>query len=185
MIKIHSNTKELILGIMLIFFLIAVWAGGLDAAPKEKKTGVTRPKAVEVKAWDCAGCHKKMMLPRDHVPTSEMPYEGCLVCHIPGEGNAGTLKGKIPGSHVHALKNIKCAQCHGQVKKPESVEMRQCLGCHGGTAKLAERTKNVKPLNPHTSPHYGTELDCNLCHHQHSRSEDYCAQCHKFNFVVP
>ncbi|PKN71086.1 MAG: flavodoxin [Deltaproteobacteria bacterium HGW-Deltaproteobacteria-12] len=114
-----------------------------------------------------------------------MPYEGCLVCHIPGEGNAGTLKAKIPGSHLHALKGVKCEQCHGKVKKPEPVEMSKCIACHGATAKLAEKTAKIKPHNPHTSPHYGTELDCNLCHHQHTKSENYCAQCHKFNYIVP
>ncbi|MBW2098891.1 MAG: cytochrome c3 family protein [Deltaproteobacteria bacterium] len=32
--------------------------------------------------------------------------------------------------------------------------------------------------NPHNSPHYGADLDCNFCHHQHSKSENFCAQCH-------
>jgi uncharacterized paraquat-inducible protein A len=27
---------------------------------------------------------------------------------------------------------------------------------------------------------------CNLCHHQHEKSENYCAQCHSnFDFKVP
>ncbi|PKN18722.1 MAG: flavodoxin [Deltaproteobacteria bacterium HGW-Deltaproteobacteria-6] len=114
-----------------------------------------------------------------------MPYTGCLVCHVAGEGKAGTLKGKVPGSHLHALKGVQCAQCHGKVKKPAPVEMAKCLACHGATAKLAEKTAKVKPSNPHESPHYGTDADCNLCHHQHARSENLCAQCHKFDFIVP
>jgi hypothetical protein len=44
---------------------------------------------------------------------------------------------------------------------------------------------NTKPTNPHTSPHYGTDLDCNLCHHQHAASEDYCAYCHDYDFKTP
>lgn len=72
-----------------------------------------------------------------------------------------------------------------KAKTPEPVEMSQCVTCHGATAKLAEKTKDIKPSNPHTSPHYGTDLDCNLCHHQHAKSENYCVQCHKFDFVVP
>ena len=60
-----------------------------------------------------------------------------------------------------------------------------CLVCHGSAAKVALKTQNTKPNNPHDSPHYGTQLDCNFCHRQHAKSEDYCAQCHKFNFVVP
>jgi hypothetical protein len=39
----------------------------------------------------------------NHVATKDMPYEGCLVCHIPGKGNAETLTAKIPGSHLHSL----------------------------------------------------------------------------------
>jgi hypothetical protein len=181
-----NKISKLFMGLSLVLFLVAVLAGGLDAAPKEKKASVAKAKTIEVKAWDCAGCHKdKKVLPDNHMAIKEMSYDGCLMCHIPGQGKAGTLKGKIPGSHLHALKDVKCAQCHGKVKKPEPVEMSQCVACHGSTAKLAEKTKDVKPNNPHTSPHYGTELDCNLCHHQHAKSENYCAQCHKFDFIVP
>ena len=182
----NKKAKILLLTFMVVLFLVVVLSGGIDAAPKEKKASVTKAKTVEVKAWDCAGCHKdKKVLPGSHVPIKEMPYEGCLVCHIPGEGNAGTLKAKIPGSHLHALKGIKCEQCHGKVKKPAPVEMGKCVACHGETAKLAEKTAKVKPQNPHESPHYGTSADCNLCHHQHTKSENLCAQCHKFDYLVP
>ena len=172
--------------ILAVLLGVVLFAGSADAASKEKKTAPAKAKAVEVKAWDCSGCHKdKKMLPDSHVPVKEMPYEGCLVCHIPGEGNAGTLKTKVPGSHLHTLRGIKCEQCHGKVKKAEPVEMAKCIQCHGETAKLAEKTEKVKPANPHRSPHYGTDADCNLCHHQHAKSENLCAQCHKFDFVVP
>lgn len=182
----NEKTKKLLSIFSLVLFLLTVFAYSLYAAPKEKKAVASKAQTVEVKAWDCSGCHKdKKVLPEKHVATKEMPYVGCLVCHIPGEGNAGTLKSKIPGSHLHALKDVKCAQCHGQAKKPEPVEMSQCVACHGSTAKLAEKTKDVKPKNPHTSPHYGTDLDCNLCHHQHAKSENYCNQCHQFDFIVP
>ena len=63
--------------------------------------------------------------------------------------------------------------------------MDKCVSCHGPTEGLAQKTKEIKPTNPHTSPHYGTELDCNLCHHQHTRSEDFCGQCHSFKFKTP
>ncbi|WP_423837815.1 cytochrome c3 family protein, partial [Sutterella wadsworthensis] len=46
-------------------------------------------------------------------------------------------------------------------------------------------TKNVKPTNPHTSPHYNADLDCVNCHVGHEPSENYCAQCHNFDFKVP
>lgn len=183
---INKKLSKLFMAISLVLFLVAVFAGGLDAATKDKKASASKSKTVEVKAWDCAGCHKdKKVIPDNHVAIKDMPYEGCLVCHIPGEGNAGTLKTKIPGSHFHALKGVNCAQCHGKVKKPEPVQMSKCISCHGETEKLAKKTEKVKPQNPHESPHYGTSADCNLCHHQHAKSENFCAQCHKFDYVVP
>jgi hypothetical protein len=86
---------------------------------------------------------------------------------------------------LHAASGVKCAQCHENVKKPEGVSMEKCLTCHGDSKALAARTANAKPRNPHESRHYGTEADCNLCHHQHRKSENFCLQCHKFNFQVP
>jgi hypothetical protein len=86
---------------------------------------------------------------------------------------------------LHASKGITCAQCHGKVKKPEVVSMEKCVSCHE-TKKLAEKTANAKPRNPHENRHYGTEADCNLCHHQHKISENFCLPCHqRFDFVVP
>lgn len=171
---------------ILFFLMMVVFGSGLYAASAEKKVPAPKAKTAEVNAWDCAACHKdKKVLPDNHVSTKDMPYEGCLVCHLSGQGNAAVLKGKIPGSHLHTLRGVSCAKCHGTGKKPEALEMSQCVACHGSTEKLADKTKNVKPKNPHTSPHYGTELDCNLCHHQHKKSENYCAQCHQFDFVVP
>lgn len=87
---------------------------------------------------------------------------------------------------LHAEQGIDCAQCHDNVKNPEPVSMEKCLSCHGETAKLAEKTANVKPNNPHENRHYGTEADCNLCHHQHKKSENFCLPCHpRFAFAVP
>jgi hypothetical protein len=51
--------------------------------------------------------------------------------------------------------------------------------------KVSEKTSKMKPTNPHNSPHYGKKADCNLCHHQHEASENYCSTCHKFEFKVP
>ncbi len=181
-----KHKTNVLLVVSLVMFLFVVFAGGIDASAKEKKAVAPKAKVTAAKAWDCAGCHKdKKVLPDSHVPIKEMPYDGCLVCHIPGEGNAGTLKVKVPGGHLHSLRGVTCEQCHGKVKKPEEVAMDKCVSCHGPTAKLAEKTANVKPHNPHESPHYGTDADCNLCHHQHKKSENLCAQCHKFDYVVP
>lgn len=83
--------------------------------------------------------------------------------------------------HVQDLK-LPCTACH---KTPETMpDTKVCTGCHPAD-KLAASTAGVKPANPHTSPHYGTNLDCINCHVGHQPSENYCAQCHSFDFKVP
>lgn len=81
----------------------------------------------------------------------------------------------------HAAKGIACAQCHGENNEITTPDINQCTKCHEPAA-LAERTKNVKPQNPHSSPHYGNTLECTLCHVQHAAPENYCNQCHSFDF---
>jgi hypothetical protein len=125
---------------------------------------------------------KEKVLPEKHTATKDMNKDACKACHTK---DAMNLTGKMPGSHSHQLAGVNCEKCHGKTGKPEALTMEQCVACHGSTEKLAEKTKDVKPTNPHTSPHYGTNLDCNLCHHQHAKSENYCSSCHKFDFKVP
>lgn len=132
---------------------------------------------------ECAGCHgRETKLPQAHPDTKAMNLQACKKCHAP---KGRDIRGKLPGSHYHLLANITCEQCHKKVNEPEMPTMDQCVVCHGSTAELAEKTKDVKPRNPHASPHYGTELDCNYCHHQHTKSENYCGRCHTFGFKTP
>ncbi len=134
------------------------------------------------KAGDCKACHgKEKVLPDGHDDTRAMLLKDCLECHRDNTA----LTGKLPGRHAHHLAGVNCAGCHGKTKKPEAPEMGKCVSCHGSAAALAEKTARAKVPNPHKSPHYGTDLDCNLCHHQHAKSELYCNTCHKFDFVVP
>ncbi len=84
----------------------------------------------------------------------------------------------------HVKAGMKCESCHGPDKKIELPEKQQCAACHDA-AKIAEKTKNVKPNNPHNSPHYHLDLECTLCHVAHEKPEVYCNQCHKFEFKVP
>jgi len=170
--KVTKAVAVLFSVIMAVVFSQALWA-----APKLdiSKAGV--------KGGDCSACHvQKKMLPDKHADTKTMNWEACKACH--NKDNL-SLTSKLPNSHHHMLADVNCVKCHGKTKKPEALTMEQCVACHGSTAKLAEKTKDVKPTNPHTSPHYGTDLDCNLCHHQHAKSENYCAQCHKFDFKTP
>ena len=44
---------------------------------------------------------------------------------------------------------------------------------------------DVKPTNPHVSPHYQDQLDCTNCHYMHGETENFCDQCHQFGFKVP
>ena len=78
-------------------------------------------------------------------------------------------------SSKHVAAGLKCSDCH-ETKTPESLKTEQCLSCHGSFEEVAEATKKLVP-DPHNSPHYGSELDCDLCHHEHSKSENFCAQC--------
>lgn len=98
---------------------------------------------------------------------------------------AAQTEGRDLGT-LHAAADVACAECHGETEKTAEVSMMRCLECHGETTELAERTADVKPVNPHQNRHYGTEADCNLCHHQHKKSENFCFPCHnRFDFMVP
>ena len=170
--------RKKILKIAAVLFgavLLVAVSSGLWAAPKLAQS--------KAKPGDCAACHAdKKALPQTHPDTKTMDMKACRACHA---ADSMRLTGKFPAGHAHMLSGVSCEACHGKTKQPEEAPMEKCVACHGPTAKLAEKTKDLKPTNPHTSPHYGTELDCNLCHKQHAKSENYCAQCHKFDFKVP
>ncbi|GLH72785.1 hypothetical protein GETHLI_12870 [Geothrix limicola] len=111
-----------------------------------------------------------------------------LLTALPGGSLAAgpVVKGQVARTSKHATQGITCAQCHGKAAKKSVVAMQQCLGCHGDTKELAARTAQVKPTNPHENRHFGTEADCNRCHHEHATSENLCLPCHlRFGFKVP
>lgn len=82
---------------------------------------------------------------------------------------------------MHQAKGVQCQTCHGtDMKNPQYPTEETCTQCHQ-KAVLAEKTRNLPDANPHAAPHNG---DCILCHLQHEKSENYCAQCHNFKFVV-
>lgn len=89
------------------------------------------------------------------------------------------------GADRHQAAGVKCEACHGpDASKPATPDFAVCTGCHK-VDELVKKTAKVKPANPHTSPHYGNELECTNCHAMHSPSTDYCAQCHNFKYQVP
>ena len=86
---------------------------------------------------------------------------------------------------VHAENDVSCIDCHDPAQKREAVGMLTCLECHD-TEEVADATADNPYSNPHRNDHYGTEADCNLCHHQHQVSENYCTPCHlRFEYEVP
>jgi len=84
---------------------------------------------------------------------------------------------------AHKEAGLDCQACHKETPPKAAAPMASCMTCHGPYDKLAERTEQVTPRNPHMS-HEG-ELECSECHHAHKPSVDYCAQCHQFGFQVP
>ncbi|MBN1102819.1 MAG: cytochrome c3 family protein [Deltaproteobacteria bacterium] len=86
--------------------------------------------------------------------------------------------------HIHHLNDIGCQDCHGETTAFHSVGKSQCFNCHGSGEEVGKRTAHQDP-NPHLSVHYGADLDCDLCHHVHGKSENFCNQCHEFKFLVP
>lgn len=84
----------------------------------------------------------------------------------------------------HVKLGFKCETCHAGQQTPSEPSMDVCTGCHKVDA-LVEKTKNVKPTNPHVSPHYGNTLECINCHMMHGESTNFCDQCHQFNFKMP
>lgn len=117
------------------------------------------------------------------MPTTSFSWSDCKGCHVKGEDTS--LTGKITLQHVHLLSGVTCDKCHVDVKKPEPVPAKVCTSCHE-PAKVAAVTAELDPTNPHDSPHYGQDSDCNLCHHQHKKSANDCEQCHsEYEFKVP
>ncbi len=86
---------------------------------------------------------------------------------------------------MHASNGISCDDCHDYAGQRQAVPMIKCLDCHD-TKALAEATADAAQTNPHENRHYGTEADCNYCHHQHHKSKNFCTPCHlRFDFEVP
>jgi hypothetical protein len=129
---------------------------------------------------NCAACHgADKVLPAQHPAIKGQKLADCQQCHGTPERSL-----KLSLSHKHMLAGATCESCHGKGRPalPESSD--KCRGCHDVKALVA-KTEAVKPRNPHNSPHYGTDIDCDTCHVAHGKPRDYCSQCHDFKFRVP
>ncbi len=161
--------------ILMLFLVAWIFMGTnmLKADPKKMEN---------ILPGDCLTCHNgEEVLPDGHPLTRDMDMPACRGCH---EYRKKGLRGKIPLGHIHWLNGVYCEDCHGNSKNGGPVKKEICLECHGGDDEVANATKELDP-DPHNSPHYGKDLDCDLCHHQHSKSENFCSQCHEWALLVP
>jgi len=164
--KSEIARKKIILCIIFVGIIMGGAAGAL--ADVVLKSGV--------EGTDCRGCHgENKVLPEGHIELSGMTYSNCLECH---EDVDVSIREDMLLDHVHMLHGIGCGDCHVDPEDPAEVASETCYECHGDPREVAELTADVDP-NPHDSKHYGTDLDCQLCHRQHTPSVDFCAQCHE------
>lgn len=173
MLSLREKNGGLI-GILSCFFIIYGCATGVALTAKP-------PLLQRVRAGECNVCHEsKGKVPQGHVATKGLNLQQCLDCHIK---DSPRFVNTLPLSHSHLLSGVSCQDCHDNPESPEAVGSDICISCHeiGG---LVEKTKDNKEANPHDS-HYGPELDCDLCHHVHIASENFCNQCHEYTFVIP
>lgn len=169
----------------LRLFRVLLVAGGLLlgglAATGQPARPVLKPDAA---ATDCAACHgSTQALPAAHKAVVGMKWTRCLECHE--RHTEDSLAGRVSGSHAHQLAGVACKDCHGEGRPQADVDTARCLSCHESGDKVAARTAATKPRNPHNGVHYGSTLDCDMCHGMHRKSVDYCAECHRFGFQVP
>ncbi len=95
--------------------------------------------------------------------------------------------GKVPVKSYHQKvhqNGTNCQLCHGVMDPVTAPDTRNCANCHGTPEDVAKRSAKLEP-NPHDSPHWETELPCDACHKEHSKSVSYCQNCHQFDHKVP
>jgi len=96
-----------------------------------------------------------------------------------------------PGKYLadaHHNLGVKCKDCHTDNYKlddSESTENASCVSCHGHSSSSDAGTNaNSTPVVSAHRSHWG-KIGCTVCHHAHTFSEPYCANCHIFNMQIP
>jgi hypothetical protein len=158
---------------MTVVFSYAT-AGARNSSPK---------RLGDVNPGDCQKCHagSKRVLPGGHESTKTMTMEKCLSCHMEDKI---PVADKMPLSHGHMLAGILCRECHGDKGPYSPVGTNTCLTCHPMDELVGVPPKGEDRPNPHKL-HDGIEMNCSMCHHQHSKSELSCLQCHQYTNVTP
>jgi cytochrome c nitrite reductase small subunit len=164
-VKISRRTK-IVLIVVIAIGVIGV-GGGLGALQASKLPSF------------CAICHVVKPYYESWTASDYLDYNHaqagvlCKDCHDASiEESVQELVVYVKGDYEDPLKERKfskewCFRCH----EHESFEEIIKLTCY-----LEEKAG----ANPHDS-HYG-EMECRLCHKIHRASEDYCAQCHFFEW---
>jgi len=175
----HERSKVLFLSAGLLLLSIVIIRSCLSVTFAEKTLGAKR--LVGIPGWNCAACHEaEIVLPAKHPNVKELEYSACHSCH---EKQNISLTAKLPLSHIHQLNEVKCSDCHHLGQAPKPLKTEECLVCHGTMEEVAQSTESLTP-NPHDSPHYGKEVDCNACHQAHARFQYFCAKCHEWKPVL-
>lgn len=121
----------------------------------------------------------------------------CASCHII-QPYYQSWKSSNLLANKHAEKGVECLDCHHQgyaekvqeglkfitgnyesPLKEREFSREECLKCHEDFDKVIAAT-DFGSSNPHDA-HFA-DLECNLCHKMHRKSEVYCAQCHQFEW---
>lgn len=88
---------------------------------------------------------------------------------------------------AHHDRGVKCKDCHEpgfKLDDSESTENANCVACHSHAPSNAATTAtSTRVVSAHRS-HLG-KIGCTVCHHGHTYSEPYCANCHIFNLPIP
>jgi hypothetical protein len=194
MFRNYLLNNKAVLSLVCTTFLVTFIVTGCGLKMPAFLTG--EPKLLDdAKPGDCTACHgDKSVLPSEHENTLDMTIEQCDQCHKSTRGHKNSLvnektkgpilRGKISLSHLHILSDVSCIDCHGKSRPVKPLSTDDCYSCHENLDDIIYRTSNIDP-NPHEN-HYGG-LDCDLCHRQHSKSENFCDQvgCHEFGYIVP
>ncbi len=102
--------------------------------------------------------------------------------------------GRVPLKDYHHKihqNGENCELCHG-VKNPTApANTKYCANCHGTPKDVSDLWEKLHKddkdhtINPHNSPHWGTDMPCDMCHREHEKSQFYCKTCHHFEYKVP
>lgn len=114
---------------------------------------------------------KKNNLKTFWLPIALVIFSACAIA------NNTLAEESVQLDQFHANNDISCVDCHGDATPRQPVSMLKCIECHD-PGELAAATAELEPTNPHENRHFGTGMDCNLCHHQHQKSVNYCLPCH-------